>query len=142
MRKSFELKKEQVQSNTKQFENLKIDLIISTNQVAYKKHPVFVYVNNRPIKNPTISYAVNNAFKNRVHELHKPHVILFITIPNHYINFNVHPNKKEVHFKNNNAIYTAVYSLVCDSLSSNNPSERRNKLILSSQTQAMPTRPK
>ena len=58
-------------------------------------------------------------------------LLIFITIPNHCINFNVHPNKKEVHFKNNNAIYTAVYSVICDLLSSNDPSERRNKLIFS-----------
>ena len=56
-------------------------------------------------------------------------MLIFITIPNHHINFNVHPNKKEVHFKQNNTIYRAVYSVICDSLSSNDPRERRNKLI-------------
>ena len=110
---------------------VKIKLFISTNQEASKNVPFFVYVNNRPIKNSTVSYAIKNAFKNRVHELHKPYLLIFITIPNHFINFNVHPNKKEVHFKNNNAIYTAVYSVICDSLSSNDPSERKNKLIFS-----------
>ena len=125
----FELKAEQVKVGTKQFEDLKINLFISTNQEAKKTIPHFVYVNNRPIKNATISYAIKNAFKNRVHELHKPYLLLFITTPNHCINFNVHPNKKEVHFKNNNSIYKAVYSIICELLSSNDPSERRNKLI-------------
>ena len=127
----FGLKKEQVKMTTRQFEDLKINLFISTNQEASKNVPFFVYVNKRPIKNPTVSHAIKNAFKNRVHELYKPYVLIFITIPNHCINFNVHPNKKEVHFKNNNAIFTAVYSVICDLLSSNDPSERRNKLIFS-----------
>ena len=127
----FELKDEQVKVTTRQFKDLKINLFISTNQEASKNVPFFVYVNKRPIKNATVSYAIKNAFKNRVHELYKPYLLIFITIPNHCINFNVHPNKKEVHFKNNNAIYTAVYSVICDLLSSNDPSERRNKLIFS-----------
>ena len=127
----FELKEEQVKGTTRQFEDLKINLFISTNQEASKNVPFFVFVNKRPIKNVTVSYAIKNALKNRVHELYKPYLLVFITIPNHCINFNVHPNKKEVHFKNNNAIYTAVYSVICDLLSSNDPSERRNKLIFS-----------
>ena len=127
----FKLKDEQVKVASRQFEDLKINLFISTNQETSKNVPSFVYVNKRPIKNPTVSYAIKNAFKNRVHELYKPYLLVFITIPNHCINFNVHPNKKEVHFKNNNAIYTAVYSVICDLLSSNDPSERRNKLIFS-----------
>ena len=127
----FKLKDEQVKEASRQFEDLKINLFISTNQETSKNVPSFVYVNKRPIKNPTVSYAIKNAFKNRVHELYKPYLLVFITIPNHCINFNVHPNKKEVHFKNNNAIYTAVYSVICDLLSSNDPSERRNKLIFS-----------
>ena len=97
----FDLKEEQVKVTTKQFEDLKIDLFISTNHEASKTVPFFVYVNKRPIKNPTVSSAIKNAFKNRVHELHKPYLLVFITIPNQFINFNVHPNKKEVHFKNN-----------------------------------------
>ncbi|MDA9689151.1 DNA mismatch repair endonuclease MutL [Betaproteobacteria bacterium] len=127
----FDLKEEQVKVTTKQFEDLKIDLFISTNHEASKTVPFFVYVNKRPIKNPTVSSAIKNAFKNRVHELHKPYLLIFITIPNQFINFNVHPNKKEVHFKNTSAVYTAVYSVICDLLSSNDPSERRNKLIFS-----------
>ena len=127
----FELKDTQVKVTTRQFKDLKINLSISTNQEASKNVPFFIYVNKRPIKNATVSHAIKNAFKNRVHELHKPYLLIFITIPNHFINFNVHPNKKEVHFKNNNAIYTAVYSVICDLLSSNDPSERRNKLIFS-----------
>ncbi|MDA9718945.1 DNA mismatch repair endonuclease MutL [Betaproteobacteria bacterium] len=128
----FELKEEQVKATTKQFEDLKIKVFISTNQEASKKIPFFVYVNNRPIKNSTISYAIKNAFKNRIHELHKPYMLIFITIPNYYINFNVHPNKKEVYFKQNSNIYKAVYSIICDSLSSNDPSQRSNKLVFSS----------
>ena len=127
----FKLKDEQVKEASRQFEDLKINLFISTNQEASKNVPSFVYVNKRPIKNPTVSYAIKNAFKNRVHELYKPYLLVFITLPNHCINFNVHPNKKEVHFKNNTAIYRAVYSVICDLLSSNDPSERRNKLIFS-----------
>ena len=127
----FELKDAQVKVTTRQFKDLKINLFISTNQEASKNVPFFIYVNKRPIKNATVSHAIKNAFKNRVHELHKPYLVIFITIPNQFINFNVHPNKKEVHFKNNNAIYTAVYSVICDLLSSNDPSERRNKLIFS-----------
>ena len=127
----FKLKDEQVKEASRQFEDLKINLFISTNQEASKNVPSLVYVNKRPIKNPTVSYAIKNAFKNRVHELYKPYLLVFITIPNHCINFNVHPNKKEVHFKNNTAIYRAVYSVICDLLSSNDPSERRNKLIFS-----------
>ena len=127
----FELKEEQVKVTSRQFEDLKINLFISTNQEASKNVPFFVYVNKRPVKNPTVSSAIKNAFKNRVHELYKPYVLIFITIPNKCINFNVHPNKKEVHFKNNDTIYKAVYSIICDLLSSNDPSERRNTLIFS-----------
>ena len=127
----FKLKEEQVKVTTKQFKDLKINLFISTNQETSKNVPSMVYVNKRPIKNPTVSYAIKNAFKNRVHELYKPYVLIFITVPNNFINFNVHPNKQEVHFKDTNAVYAAVYSSICDLLSSNDPSERMNNLIFS-----------
>ncbi len=127
----FGLSEEQVVVYSERFGELDIELYISASQEVVKKPPHFFYVNNRPIKNVTISYAIKNAFKNRVHELHTPYLLLFIAMRNEYINFNVHPGKKEVHFRNNNVVYNAVYRILCRALSTNDLRGRKNELTFS-----------
>lgn len=59
----------------------------------------FIYINQRPVVSPTISYAVKDAYGTRLPENRFPLFFLHITVPSHLVDVNVHPQKKEVRFQ-------------------------------------------
>ncbi len=70
----------------------------------------FVYVNGRVIKNRTIAHAIKTAFEEINHGGQETNIFLSILIPNELVDFNVHPCKTEVRFKDNSAVYEVVYN--------------------------------
>jgi len=71
-----------------------------------------VYVNKRPIQSPLISRAVKEGFGTRMQESLFPVFCLFLEIPSHLVDVNVHPQKKEVRFQDEGRIYSLVRSAV------------------------------
>lgn len=59
-----------------------------------------LYVNNRPVFSPPLSYAVLLAYKTLVMKGRYPLFVLFLEISPELVDMNVHPTKKEVRFKN------------------------------------------
>jgi len=59
-----------------------------------------LYVNNRPVFSPPLSYAVLLAYKTLVMKGRYPLFVLFLEISSEFVDMNVHPTKKEVRFKN------------------------------------------
>ena len=58
------------------------------------------FVNNRPIVNQMINYAVSDSYRNLVPRGRWPAVFLFVEIAPSLVDVNVHPAKKEVKFAN------------------------------------------
>ena len=67
----------------------------------------YVFVNGRPATAPSIAYAVREAYPHRQGDV-KPALFLFIELPPNQVDVNVHPTKREVRFRDNNAVKRAI----------------------------------
>ena len=71
-----------------------------------------VFLNGRFIQNQTISSAIANAYSTYLMKRRYPFYLLNLLIPPDVVDCNVHPNKTDVRFQNNQIVYGAVYSVV------------------------------
>ena len=72
-------------------------------------------VNGRTIRSPLLTQALEDGCRERVTIGHYPICVLNIAMPNALVDVNVHPNKLEVRFSNENLIYQSVKGAVQDS---------------------------
>ena len=77
------------------------------------------FVNGRYVVNNTISSAVSNAYGSYLMKRQYPFYVLFIDVPPEVVDVNVHPNKADVRFENNQVIYGSIYSVVSAVLDGN-----------------------
>ena len=68
-----------------------------------------VFVNDRPVKNLTVTAAIDEAYKNAVMKGKFPVCFLMIYCPPGTVDVNVHPQKAEVRFNNESDIFRLVY---------------------------------
>ncbi len=71
----------------------------------------YVFVNGRPATAPSIAYALKEAYPRRPGDV-KPAAILFIDLPPEQVDVNVHPTKREVRFRDNVAVRTAIITAI------------------------------
>ena len=82
---------------------------VGTEQAARSnRNAQSVYINSRYIKSQKISYALQRAYDMRLMVGKFPFAVLNITISPNEIDVNVHPNKLEVRFKNEERVLRAV----------------------------------
>lgn len=72
-------------------------------------------VNGRTIRSALLTQALEDACRERVTVGHYPICVLNVQMPNALVDVNVHPNKLEVRFSNENLIYQSVKGAVADS---------------------------
>lgn len=72
-------------------------------------------VNGRTIRSQLLTQALEDGCRERVTIGHYPICVLNIDMPNALVDVNVHPNKLEVRFSNENLIYQSVKGAVQDS---------------------------
>lgn len=77
------------------------------------------FVNGRYVQNNTISSAVSNAYGSYLMKRQYPFYVLFVDVPPEIVDVNVHPNKSDVRFENNQIIYGCVYTVVSAVLDGN-----------------------
>ena len=70
-----------------------------------------VFINGRYVQNSTISSAIMNAYSHYLMKRQYPFYVLHLTIPVEIVDVNVHPNKTDVRFSNNQVIYGSIYSV-------------------------------
>lgn len=78
-----------------------------------------VFVNGRYVVNNTIASAISNAYASYLMKRQYPFYVLFVDVPPAVVDVNVHPNKADVRFENNQVIYGTVYSVVSSVLDGN-----------------------
>ena len=76
---------------------------------------IFMYVNQRIVKDRTIQSAINQAFREFIHGK-QPCLILFVTLPLDLVDVNVHPTKHEIRFQDPDNVFRAVYRALRQSL--------------------------
>ncbi len=70
------------------------------------------FINGRYVVNQTISSSINNAYSSYLMKRQYPFYVLNLTMPTEIVDVNVHPNKLDVRFVNNQIIYGSLYSVV------------------------------
>lgn len=80
----------------------------------------FIFLNNRPIENRVLSYAIKNAYSNAIPKERYPFFFLYINIDSNKIDVNVHPSKKEVRIKNEREISGILYNAIANNINVGN----------------------
>ena len=94
------------------FSNSKISQSIKKNN--------FIFLNNRPIENRVIAYAIKNAYSNSIPKERYPFFFLYINVDTNKVDVNVHPSKKEVRIKNERDISGIIYNAIYNNINSVN----------------------
>ncbi len=80
----------------------------------------YLFVNRRPVESRNLSFAVYSAFEHLLEKNYKPVYVLNITINPEKIDVNIHPQKNEVKFDNENYVYNTLRKAVATTLEANN----------------------
>lgn len=84
------------------------------NQNYYKANKSYqsVFLNGRYIVNATIASAISNAYGNYLMKRQYPFYVLHIEVPREIVDVNVHPNKTDVRFADNQIIYGCINRII------------------------------
>jgi DNA mismatch repair protein MutL len=72
------------------------------------RNSIYVFVNQRLIRDRLILHAVSEAYRNVIPPTSYPVVLLFLEMPPHEVDVNVHPAKTEVRFRQQAAVHDFV----------------------------------
>ena len=78
----------------------------------------YLFVNNRAIRNTSVSAAIDEAYRNSVMKNRFPICFLAVYVPADKVDVNVHPQKAEVKFSSETDIFRLVYHGIKNALSS------------------------
>ena len=92
--------------------------------------PQHVFVNQRIVRDRTISHAIQAAYAVATIKERSPEVHLFITLPPDRVDVNVHPTKAEVRFLEQSLVHEVLRRAIVDALGATGAPE----LVLSHQT--------
>jgi len=76
----------------------------------------FFFVNDRYIKSPYLHHAIMNAYDGLLKEGNQPSYFLYLQVPPHTIDINIHPTKTEIKFDDEHSLYAILRSAVKHSL--------------------------
>lgn len=99
--------------NKEDKENIKMTAFVSKgNNFRNMKSHQFIYINNRPIKDLSITHAVYKAYEGIIPRNKHPVFFIFLYMNPQNVDFNVHPTKREVRFGNKDIVYNFVSSSI------------------------------
>ena len=99
------------------------------------------FINGRVMHSRVLNEAVENACRERVMIGKFPSCALYITIAYENVDVNVHPNKLEVRFRDETAVYEAVHSAVLTALKEQDAFERPVEMLLMKEKESPPSPP-
>ena len=98
--------------------NLKTDRLnlkgftVSPHHARTSRTPQEIFVNGRPIKNTTISHAINEGYRSFLPKGRHPQFILFIQLDPQTLDINVHPTKREVRFAQPETVHSGILNAI------------------------------
>ncbi len=88
---------------------LRMDAFVSdTTNFRNSRDHQFVFINRRPVRDPSVSHAVYKAYEGILPHDRHPVYFIFLEIDPRRIDFNVHPTKREVRFEDKEAVYRLI----------------------------------
>ena len=118
----YKLNKNDVVEIKDSIDDLKIEGFISLPQKNFgNRSRMNIFINNRIIKNNKIFHTIENAY--RPFSPHKkfPIISINISIPHNRVDVNVHPQKNEVKFDDENQILSFIYNSISKILNKEAP---------------------
>lgn len=98
-------------------ENLHISGVIGTPKVSRStRQHEFTYINNRYVKDKTMTAALEKAFDQNLNIGKFPFAVLNLNISPSEVDVNVHPAKLEVKFENESKVFEIIYHGVTNAL--------------------------
>jgi DNA mismatch repair protein MutL len=76
----------------------------------------YLFLNNRPITNRALAHAIYQGYEHMLEKSEHPFFVLFLWIDPARVDVNVHPQKHEVKFDDERAMYHAVLDAVLQSM--------------------------
>ena len=86
-------------------------LIEKPNLSTPTRRDQYVFVNGRPATSASIAYALREAYPRRAGDA-RPAAVIFIELPPNQVDVNVHPTKREVRFRDNVAVKSAIMEAI------------------------------
>lgn len=71
----------------------------------------YLFVNDRPIKSPSLNHAIRSAYDTLLPEGRHPAYVLFLNLSPKHVDVNVHPAKTEVRFDDDRGVYNFVQAI-------------------------------
>jgi len=101
-------------------ENISLSGYISKpGKTFLSRNRIFTFINKRPVSSRTIFSAVKNGYGEFLKSKENPAVFLLISVDPASIDVNVHPTKREIKFKDEEAIYSIIFQMVRSRLLTN-----------------------
>src|SRR6201999_2480601 len=76
------------------------------------RNSIYVFVNDRLIRDRLILHAITEAYRNIIPPTSFPVVLLFLEMPPHEVDVNVHPAKTEVRFRQSAFVHDFIRDTV------------------------------
>lgn len=84
----------------------------------------YLFINNRPVLSPSLSFTIKQAYGTRLPVDRHPMYVLHLTLDPEMVDVNVHPQKREVRFREEGALKDAIFREICRALEGiENPKE-------------------
>ena len=90
--------------------------IVDPLQARATKAPQDLFVNRRPVRNPTVLHALSDGYSAFLAKGRHPVFVLFMDMDSRRVDVNVHPMKREVRFVDAETVHRAVRSAVRERL--------------------------
>lgn len=90
------------------------------NGSAPTRREQFIFVNGRAASAPSVAYALKEAYPRKQGDV-KPAAFIFISLPPGNVDVNVHPMKREVRFRDNAAVKSAIAQAIAGAFTLSGP---------------------
>jgi DNA mismatch repair protein MutL len=103
-------------------DGLRVSGFISpTSLTRSNRHEITFFVNGRPVQDSSLMAALLRAYHTLLMVGRFPLAVLFLELPPHAVDVNVHPTKAEVRFRETDRIFTGLQSAVRRALLAHTP---------------------
>ncbi|MFH1645630.1 MAG: DNA mismatch repair endonuclease MutL, partial [Candidatus Omnitrophota bacterium] len=112
-------------------ENLSLHLLLGDINIQRpRKDLQYIFINNRPVSNRSISFHMNNIYKLLFPEGTHPVFLINLKIPAENIDANIHPTKREVKIKNENVICSILRHFTENTLMTEGKPKQINRVFI------------